>query len=86
MANEQVAYSVHSKEYFFCIERYQIVIGISGVASSKIQGGKILKKFINVWGASPPTPPPNYPAERLQMYRIFLNMRIASFDKEKGNM
>ena len=29
----------------------------SGVASSKIQGGKILEKFINVWGASPPTPP-----------------------------
>ena len=29
MANEQVAYSVHSKEYFFCIERYQIVVGIS---------------------------------------------------------
>ena len=57
----------------------------SGVASSKIQGGKILEKFINVWGASPPHPL-NYPAQRLQIYRIFLNMRIANFDKEKGNM
>ena len=61
-------------------------IGGSGVASSKIHGEKILKKFINVWGASSPTPPPNYPAQRVQMYWIFLNMRLASFDKDKGNM